>query len=538
MIRGGGSAWVDTGAVPSAASFANRWAALAAAGAGLSGYLAFPTWNWWPLAFVSVAGLSAAVDGRRKRTAAGLGYGYGLAFLLPLLSWTGVYVGPVPWVILCVGFAPFYALLGVVLSLVQRLRAAPLWIGAAWVLQEALRDRLPFGGFPWGRLAFSQADSPVRWFAPLGGMPLVTFAVAVAGGALFLAGRAAARGRNRGAVIALAGATAVLLLGLAMALPLGPGAAPKSVRIALIQGGLKDHGLGFESRVREVLDVHVAQTLKLAAAVVDGTQPQPDLVLWPENSSDVDPLSDAYARAAVTRAVRAIKAPILIGAIQYTQDGRHRLNVGIMWSPASGPGERYVKRHPVPFGEYIPLRGLAEWVSKDAKLVATDMIGGSGDGVVTGGPVPIGDVICFEVAYDGLVQSSVDAGAQLVVVQTNNATFGHTDETYQQLAMSRLRAVETGRTVLQVSTTGESAIIDPDGHPVADSGRLFEPAILTAAIAPRTGITLSVRLGMIPELFLAGAALTGVGLSVAVTRRRRTIPFEPEAEDSRAEVLR
>src|SRR6185437_949101 len=128
----------------------------------------------------------------------------------------------------------------------------------------------------------------------------------------------------------------------------------------------------------------------------------------------------------------------------------------------AGPVAMYTKRHPVPFGEYIPLRGLATWVSSDAKLVV-DMVAGHGNGLLRGGPVPIGDVICFEVAYDGLVRSSVAAGAQLLVVQTNNATFGYTPETYQQLAMSKLRAIETGRTVLQVSTTGASAIVSPDG---------------------------------------------------------------------------
>src|SRR5262249_55408885 len=154
---------------------------------------------------------------------------------------------------------------------------------------------------------------------------------------------------------------------------------------------------------------------------------------------------------------------ILVGAILNGPGPTHRRNVGILWSPTTGPGARYVKRHPVPFGEYIPLRGLAEWFSSDAKLVTRDMVGGHGNGLLRGGPFLIGDVICFEVAYDQLVQSSVAAGARLVVVQTNNATFGHTAETYQQLAMSEFRAVETGRTVVQAATTGLSAIIGPDG---------------------------------------------------------------------------
>src|SRR3954470_1087051 len=168
-------------------AFGQRWAALLAVGGGLAGVLAFPRFGFWPAALVSVALLSLAVAGRRPRTGALLGYVYGAAFVVPLLSWTGIYVGPVPWLILALFEAAYFALLGTLLPLLARLPAAPAAIGAGWVLQEALRDRLPFGGFPWGRLAFSQAASPLRWFAALGGAPLVTFAVAVAGAGLALA---------------------------------------------------------------------------------------------------------------------------------------------------------------------------------------------------------------------------------------------------------------------------------------------------------------------------------------------------------------
>ncbi|TAM91686.1 MAG: apolipoprotein N-acyltransferase, partial [Jatrophihabitans sp.] len=196
-------------------------------------------------------------------------------------------------------------------------------------------------------------------------------------------------------------------------------------------------------------------------------------------------------------------------------------NAGILWSPTTGPGDTYIKRHPVPFAEYIPLRSIAQWVSPAAKLVTSDMVAGSGNGLVRGGPVPFGDVICFEVAYDDLVRSSVRAGAQFLVVQTNNATFGHTAETYQQLAMSRLRAVETGRTVLQVATTGKSAIIDPDGTLVAESGALYTPAILVADVRPLTGETLAVRLGDVPEYVLSALALLALARAVRPHRRRR-----------------
>jgi apolipoprotein N-acyltransferase len=269
--------------------------------------------------------------------------------------------------------------------------------------------------------------------------------------------------------------------------------------------------------------------LTLAAGVSAGRVPRPQLVVWPENASDVDPYRDATARAEIASAVRAVGAPVLVGAILQGPGPHHRRNVGILWSPASGPGARYVKRHPVPFAEYMPLRALADRVSSAAKLVTQDMVSGSGNGLLRGGPVPLGDVICFEVAYDGLVRSSVSAGARLFVVQTNNATFGHTSETYQQLAMSRLRAIETGRTVLQASTTGVSAVISPTGSVLRSSNRLFRPALLSASVPVRSGLTPAVRVGAVPEIVLSASALIGVAWTLRGARPRRRSRRHPRA---------
>ena len=471
--------------------------------------------------------LSVAVDGRHPRTAAWLGYLYGLAFMIPLLSWTGVYVGPVPWLILAAAEAAFYAGLGAALAVLQRHRLAPLLIGTAWVLEEALRDRLPFGGFPWGRLAFSQSTSPFRWFAALGGAPLVTFAVAVAGGGLAMLVRPE---REAGRRFSWIGSRSSVIVGLAVlvALPLAGAAAglvlkPKTdstESIAVIQGSVPDIGLDFEDRPRQVLDNHVAQTMKLAAAIKAGTAPRPSLVIWPENASDLDPFQDPTVYAEIDETVKAVGAPILVGAILQGPGPTHRRNVGILWSPTTGPGSEYTKRHPVPFGEYIPLRNIAKLVSSDVDLVQQDMVAGKGNGLLTGGPFPIGDVICFEVAYDDLVRSSVKAGAQLLVVQTNNATFGHTAETYQQLAMSRLRAVEFGRTVVQSATTGISAVIAPDGHIMSESGALYMPEVLSVQVPLERGTTLATRLGAIPEYVLAAVAVVLL-LAAALVRLRR-----------------
>jgi apolipoprotein N-acyltransferase len=493
---------------------------LLAAVAGLLGAAAFPKPGIWPLAFVSVAGLSVAVSGQRARRGAVLGLVYGAGLFLPMLHWTATYVGALPWLILVFSQTWFLGLLGAALPVVQRHRFGAVVSAALWVVQEALRDRVPFGGFPWGRWAFSQARSPLKWFAALGGAPLVSFVVALAGTLLAAAvlGRADDpddamwRGGN------LVAAALVVLIGGSLAYPLRPDAHPaRSTTVAAIQGNVPDRGLEFNARRRQVLDNHVAQTLKLAADIKSGRLPRPSLVLWPENASDIDPTTNLDAAAVIQRAVDAVGVPILVGALIDGPGPTHVTNAGIVWMPSGsahpGPGQVYVKRHPVPYGEYIPLRSVARAVSSKVDLVGRDMLAGKGNGLLTQTPYPVGDVICFEIAYDSLVTSSVRAGAQLLVVQTNNATFGHSAETYQQLAMSRLRAVEHARTVVQVATSGKSAIIGADGRLVAESGPLFTPDVLVRTVPLSGSTTLATRTGAATEWILVALGLIGLVLA-------------------------
>jgi apolipoprotein N-acyltransferase len=250
--------------------------------------------------------------------------------------------------------------------------------------------------------------------------------------------------------------------------------------------------------------------------VAAGHQPQPDLVLWPENSSDIDPYTNADAAREIDRAARAIDAPILVGAI-VNGPGRFISNTAIVWDPDDGPGDTYVKRHPVPLGEYVPARGFFRFFSSDVDRV-TDQHAGDEVGVLDVGGAAVGDLICFEVVYDGLVGDVVDGGAGMIVVQTNNATFGHTDESAQQLAMSRLRAVEFGRTVAVAATSGISAVVAPDGT-IAESSELFTPAVFVEEIAQRTSRTVAQRLGAAPEWALTAVA-AGSLLAVALQRGR------------------
>jgi apolipoprotein N-acyltransferase len=285
--------------------------------------------------------------------------------------------------------------------------------------------------------------------------------------------------------------------------------------VALVQGNVPRAGLDFNAQRRAVLDNHVARTMQLAADVAAGRYPQPALVIWPENSSDIDPLRNPDARAVINRAVRAIGAPILVGAVLRHDDG-HYTNTAIVWDPRTGPGERHDKRRVQPFGEYVPYRRFFRLFSSYVDR-ASNFVPGSGDGAVDMGPVRVGVATCYEVVFDDLVRQSVRSGAQVLAVPTNNATFGFTEMTYQQQAIARVRAVEHGRTVLVAATSGVSAVIAPDGT-VEQHTSLFTPAALVARVPLRSGTTLATRLGPVPEWLLVALGVLGVAAARVMPR--------------------
>lgn len=475
---------------------------LAAIGAGLLLDVAFPPHDLWPLAPVGAALLTVACRGTAPRRAALLGLAGGLGLFVPMLVWTGTIAGVAAWLGLALLEAAFFAPLGAGLAAVGRLPGWPVWTAALWVGEEALRDRIPFGGFPWGRLAFSQGHTWLTPLAALGGAPLVTFAVAVLGGAL------AALAVRRAILVGVAAAAVVLV-----AAPLVPTpTAGPTVTIAVVQGNVPRLGLNAFAQRAAVLDNHATATHRLAADVRAGRSPRPDLVIWPENGSDLDPFTDPQAASIIGAAVADVAVPVLVGAVIEGPGDKVR-NVGLVWDPTTGPGAMYVKRHPVPFGEYMPLRSLARRISTKVDLVPNDFAAGRTPGALQVGPARIADVICFEVAYDGVVRDAVRAGGRLLVVQTNNATFARSGETYQQLAMGRLRAVEHGRAVAVAATSGISAVIRPDGSFAARS-RLFTQDVLVQDVPLRSAQTPATRLGALPELVLAALGAGAVGLAM------------------------
>ncbi|WP_445399245.1 apolipoprotein N-acyltransferase [Streptomyces sp. LE64] len=515
---------------PATAARERRWArrlapVVVAALSGLLLYTSFPPRTLWWLAPPAFAGFAWAVRGRSWKAGLGLGYVFGLGFLLPLLVWTGVEVGPGPWLALVAIEAVFTALVGAGAAAVSRLPGWPLWAATLWIAGEAARARVPFDGFPWGKVAFGQADGVFLPLAALGGTPVLGFAVVLCGFGLHEALRLGAVARSGTAVrrgtAAVAAAAVALPVGAALAArPLVSDAAEDgSVTVAAVQGNVPRLGLGFNDQRRAVLDNHVKETERLASEVARGRVPQPDLVLWPENSSDIDPFRNADARRAVERAVAAIGAPISVGAVVTSDDGR-LWNQQVLWDPEKGPVDTYDKRQIQPFGEYLPLRSIVTAVSSDASMVRQDFSRGSEPGVFTMAGARVGLATCYEAAFDWAVRDTVNEGAQLLSVPSNNATFGRSEMTHQQLAMSRVRAVEHSRTVVVPVTSGVSAVIMPDGR-VVDRTELFTADSLVAEVPLRSDTTPATRLGALPELLLVVVAAGGLGLALLARVRAR-----------------
>lgn len=496
--------------------------------AGLALCLSFPPFGWWYMAFLAFALLAWALTRETTTVAGGFGYGFlfGLTFYLPLLPWVSGFVGPVPWLALCMLEALFPALFGALAVAVRRLPGWPLWFAGLWAAQEWLKSTVPFGGFPWGVVAYSQTDGPLVSLVQVGGAPLLSFAVVLIGFSLaaitleIVTWWRSGSTRTAGppAVVIPGACVTVVLLLTALTWPQvrhsGMGADDEQpVTVAAVQGNVPRLGLEFNAQRRAVLDNHVRETERLADDVRAGRAQQPMFVIWPENSSDIDPLANPDANAEISAAADAIDAPILVGGVVaapgYTRDNPVSNNSVIVWNPETGPDERHDKQIVQPFGEYLPWRSFFRLLSPYADR-AGYFIPGSGTGVVHAAGVPIGVATCWEVIFDRATRESVRNGAQILAVPTNNATF---DEAMsrQQLAFARLRAVEHDRYVVVAGTTGISAVIAPDGRELART-EFFEPAYLDAQVRLKTQLTAATRWGPLVEGVLAAI---GVGALIA-----------------------
>jgi apolipoprotein N-acyltransferase len=337
-------------------------------------------------------------------------------------------------------------------------------------------------------------------------------------------GQGSGRRRLIAPALALAGSAALAVL--PAALPLDPVPANASTAtVAAIQGNVpRARSLSGQLNADWVVTLnHVAATEKLAAKVAAGTAPKPDLVIWPENSTDIDPMLYPPDYQEISGAAAAIDRPILIGAVLQNPE----LNAGVLWLPGRGPTTIYAKRRLVPFGEYIPFRSLISKITSLTQLQGTPFVPGRKTVIFDVGQIRLGDIICYEVGFDDLVRSEVAAGANLLSMQSNDATFERegpiTAESGQQLAMARIRAVEFDRAVVVASTTGYSAIVAPDGHLISRT-TMWTQAELEARVPLLTHDTLAERLGAWPEWAIVAATTLALCLAIGqatIARRHR-----------------
>jgi apolipoprotein N-acyltransferase len=483
-----------------------RWALLTGLAGGLALTAAFPPYGVWPLAAAGPALLAVSLRRQSLRGTFAVGAVFGVAFFFPLLSWL-VNVAWYVWTALAVSETLIFAVLALGQRLLLRLRAWPLAVAGWWVAVEALRDRWPWGGFPWGRLAMSQAGAPtVRWVT-VGGPPLLSFLIALAGATL--AWLIVERRLTQAACFACA--AGLVLAGAAFPVTTS---GPVNATVAAIQGDVP-HARNLPQLLNDstVTQNQATATQNLAAQVRAGHRPAPDLVIWPENATNLDPFEYPVIYRVLARAVAAIGRPVLIGEVL----NNPRRNVGQLWLPGRGPTTMYVKRQLVPFGEYIPLRGLLSHITSLPSLQPVNFTPGRDPVVFRVGKIRLGDVICYEIGFDPLVRSEVTAGANLLSMQTNDADFeldGQTGESVQQLDMARIRAVEFDRSVVVSSITGVSAIVAPDGHLIAHSG-LWRQDVLEARVPLLTGRTLAERLGGWPEYVITGLTVLALAAAAA-----------------------
>ena len=493
-------------------------AVLAAIAGGLLYDLGFPGAGIWPLAFVGIALALLSLIGRGAWGAFHVGLAFGLAFYLQQVSWTALYLGPVPWIALSVLESLFVAGGAVLIALAYRwvprawtsrwvrLVWLPLLIAGLWCLREAATGTIPYGGFPWGRAAHSQSQSPfadvVSWIGSTGlGFVMVAL---VAGVIEWI--------RLRGwqdlrAAIPVAALTLTALL-----VPAWPTTAIGELRVASVQG----NGPAGYFDDREPGDVLAAQ-LDATEPVLD--DPDIDVLLWPEGGSDIDPTrSEATARI-FDELGEQLDAPLVINTVTMRDD--EFFNTSMLWRAGEGAVDTYDKRNPVPFGEYIPDRWFFDAIAGDLTgLIQRGYTPGTNAPVFDLGKAVTGLAICFDVIYDELIWEGVRDGAEVYMFQTNNADFRGTDENEQQLAIARLRAIETGRSVVNISTVGTSQVIDPTGRTI-DSLPAYAPGAMITDVELRTGATPSVVLGgAVPGLLVVGS-IGGLVAAGILARRNR-----------------
>lgn len=512
---------------------ARHWGVRAglAISSGVLTALGFQPYGWWPLVPVGVAGLSLAVLGaRRIRGATGLGFGFGTGFLLLGVGWMQVIFLQAMFGLVVVE-ALFFALLGAVLKVAGRTRWWPLLAAGCWSAVEFTYARFPFNGFGWMRLGYAMVDSPLAWLLPLAGVAGLSFATAILGQGIAWV---IVHPSRRTGLTAAAGLVALLLLAASGTL-VPVGTQTGTVATGYVQGGAPGGGVYGLGEARTITRNQVAETYRLAERIDSGELAEPDFVVWPENSTDMDPFGDSTTGSLVKSAVARAGVPILVGVILDGPGVDERQTASLWWDPDEGVLARYLKRGIVPFGEWVPLRSILLPLIPELAYVGAQSVAGTEPGAMPvtlpdGRDLTIGIMVCYDLVFDDFAYDTVRHGGQVLVVQSSNAMYQGTGQIQQQFAITRARALELRREILVVTTSGVSGLINPDGS-VAFTVPDHVGASGVVSLPQREGLTPATWLAGWLELALAALALAGVVASIPYGRMKKSGPRTGEAND-------
>jgi apolipoprotein N-acyltransferase len=481
---------------------------------GISISLAFPPAGAWPVALVALMPLLWLLDEVRPRRGFALGLAFGLGFFGCTLYWIFDF-GLAAWTGLTVVSAASIAVFGLAYPLVC-LRGRPLLsaLGAAalWTVMDRLRGLWPLGGFTWGSIGVSQvSDRALLRVASAAGVWGVTFAVVLVN-ALLLAALTDGGGGRRVGRLGLA--VGVVFAPLLIPFPIAQG---PPIDVATVQVDVRE-ARSISSGSGEDLAVANLNIREYGAIAAH----PPALGVWGEGALDPGASADPATMTDVRNVISQVGAPTLIGAVTDDADGRERTDV-LLFGGNGTVVDRYDKVHLVPFGEYVPWRHELSWF-RAIDQVPVDRAPGDRIHTLSTDDLPaFGTPICFENAFPEIPRAFVREGAEFLVVTVNNASYGFTAASAQHEQMSRMRAVETGRWVVNAAVSGISAFIDPSGRVTQRLG-LFQTGILRGTIRSSSAMTLYVRFGdWVPYLSI----LLVAGLVLTPRRRRRALP-EPE----------
>lgn len=380
------------------------------------------------------------------------------------LIWAGKYVGLLPLFFLALLHGLFY----LPLATLRRYTGNILWFIPALLLIEEIRARFPFSGFSWMRIAFSQADSPYLSIVSIGGVTLLSLWVLMISYLLIAS--------------SFRKVLVMLVIIFAPTFLSNSYAPTEKISYAGVQGNTPSVGIGFNDRAKAVFNLHVSTTWDLISG-------NPDLIIWPENAIDVDPYINSDVLSAIESVTVKFSAPLIAGAV--TRNTGQLENVSIMYDVGGEVVSVYSKQYLTPFGEYIPLRGIARIVSPYVDNVS-DFSSGKSVDLHSVKSMIIAPVICYELLSDSLVRNAAQK-SEALVVQTNSATFAGTSESAQQLAITRVRAVENAREIVSISTIGISAHIDINGNVLSRTDESVR-AILKGDLQGVSNTTLASRL--------------------------------------------